>query len=149
MDDRTRREGQPVSDLVDASGPTSLIGALSKQRRTVVLAGVLAALALWIPTAFGRWEVGVFLAAGIILGLANGVFTELALMRSLESGEAFTRKQFTMTSLVRLMGISVVAIGLTVLFWPNGASVLFGLAIFHLITLVLTGIPLLKELRKA
>jgi hypothetical protein len=38
---------------------------------------------------------------------------------------------------------------LAVLFWPAGAMVLVGLAFFHLITLVFTGLPLLKEIRKA
>lgn len=131
------------------SGPVTLAGAVGKQRRTVALAGVLAALGLWIPLALGYWQFGIFLAAGILIALGNGILTELSLMRSIESRDTFTRKQFTMTSLVRLMVISVVALGLTLVFWPAGAATLFGLAIFHLITLVLTGIPLLKELRKA
>ena len=39
-------------------------------------------------------------------------------------------------------------VALAAFFWPHGAAVLFGLAIFHLIALVLTGIPLLREVRK-
>ena len=35
-----------------------------------------------------------------------------------------------------------------VLVWPDGVGLLLGLAIFRLIALVMTGIPLLRELKK-
>ena len=41
----------------------------------------------------------------------------------------------------------MVAVGVAVLFWPDGIGLLLGLAIFRLIALVMTGIPLLKELK--
>ncbi len=92
---------------------------------------------------------GVFVAAGVVLGLINLALTEVSLLRSVEGGDLLTRKQFAMSSFVRLMGISLVAVVLAVIFWPDGASILLGVALFHLIALVLTGIPLLKEIRKA
>lgn len=131
------------------SGSVTLVRAAGNQRRAVALAGVMAAAGLWIPLVMGRWQVGIFLAAGVVVGLANAVLTELSLMRSLEDRDAFTRKQFTVTSLVRLMAISAVAVVLALVFWPDGAATLVGLAAFHVVTLVLTGIPLLKELHKA
>ena len=42
---------------------------------------------------------------------------------------------------------SVVALGAAVAFWPAGIGLLLGLAIFRLISLVMTAIPLLKELK--
>jgi len=41
----------------------------------------------------------------------------------------------------------VVAIGCAVAFWPSGIGLLLGLAVFRLIALVMTTIPLLKELK--
>jgi hypothetical protein len=42
----------------------------------------------------------------------------------------------------------VVAVGIAVMFWPDGIALLLGLAVFRLIALVMTGLPLLKELKK-
>lgn len=128
---------------------TPMLRAADNQRRAALLALVLAVGAFWVSVPLGRWPVGVFVSVGIALGLVNQVLTELSLLRSIEGGELLTRGQFAMTSLLRLVGISVVAAVLAVAFWPDGATVLIGLAIFHLIVLVLTGLPLLREMRKA
>jgi hypothetical protein len=132
---------------VSAAPP--LARAVAKQRRAVVLAVALAAASIWIAVPLGRWQAGLFVAAGIALGLVNHVLTELSLLRAVEGDDLLTRKQFAMSSFVRLMAVSLVAVVLTVAFWPAGAMVLVGLAFFHLVTLVFTGLPLLKEIRKA
>ncbi len=126
-----------------------LVRAAGHQQRAAILAAALMVGALWITIPLGRWQVGVFVAAGVVLGLINLALTEVSLLRSVEGGDLLTRKQFAMSSFVRLMGISLVAVVLAVIFWPDGASILLGVALFHLIALVLTGIPLLKEIRKA
>jgi hypothetical protein len=123
--------------------------AMRNQRRALLLAAVLAFGAFWIALGLGEWQIGVFVSVGVVLGYGNGLFTEAFLLRSAEGEELLSRKQFAISSLVRLMAISLVALALTVAFWPTGATVLAGLAVFHLIALVLTGLPLLKELRQA
>lgn len=127
----------------------SLAKVVRGQRRTIAFGGILAGLAIWGLGAFGYLAIGLFFTVGVALELANRLLTELTLLKAVESGELPSRKQYGMGALVRLMGITVIAGTLTVVFWPDGAGVLFGLALFHLIALVLTGIPLLKELRKA
>ncbi len=122
--------------------------AARNQKRAALLALCLSIAALWIAIPMGEWKIGVFIALGFVLGLINHLLTELTLLRSVEGGEEVTRKQFAMSSLVRLLGISLVAFALAVVFWPDGATVLVGLALFHLMTLVFTGIPLIKELKK-
>jgi len=52
------------------------------------------------------------------------------------------------TTLLRLLVLTVVAVGIAVLVWPDGVGLLLGLAIFRLIALLMTGIPLLRELKK-
>ena len=125
--------------------------ALRNQRRALILAAVLAFGSFWIAFGLGDWRIGVFVSIGVLLGYANGLLTEAILIRTTEadSDDMLSRKQFAISALVRLMAISLVAIVLTVAFWPIGATVLAGLAIFHLLALVLTGLPLLKELRQA
>lgn len=126
-----------------------LTRAVRNQDRAALLALGLVIAALWISIPMGEWKIGVFLGAGVVLGLVNHMLTELFLLRSVESSDLITRKQYAMSSLVRLLGVSLVAVVLAVAFWPDGATVLVGLAVFHMITLVLTGIPLLKEIKKA
>lgn len=126
-----------------------LVEAVKRQRRAMLLALALAVAALWISIPMGRWEVGVFVAVGAGLGLVNHLLTEASLVRSVDAGDLLTRKQYALSSLVRLLGISLVAVALAVVFWPDGATVLLGLALFHTIALVLTGLPLLREIKNS
>ncbi len=127
----------------------SFVTVARDQKRAVVLACMMAAASLWVAIPLGRWQVGVFLSAGFMLGLVNHIATELSLKRSVDSGEAMSRTQFASSAFFRLMGVSLVAVALTIAFWREGGATLFGLAIFRLIALVLTGLPLLRELKKA
>jgi hypothetical protein len=126
----------------------SIVRSVRNQRRALMMAGFLVIAAIWISIPLGEWQNGLFFAIGLVLGAINHVLTEHVLLRSVEAGDLPTRKQYAASSLFRLLGVSGVAIALTAFFWPHGAAVLFGLAIFHLIALVLTGIPLLREVRK-
>jgi hypothetical protein len=65
----------------------------------------------------------------------------------LTAGGQPTRGQITRATIVRLSILAVVAIGAAVTFWPDGVGLLLGLAIFRLVALVMTTIPLLKELK--
>lgn len=130
-------------------GKPSLMQVVRKQRRLVVLAIVLAVLVALGSSGVGHLQVGLLAAAGILLGLLNGLLTELTLLRAVDSGELPNKREYAMSSVARLLALSLAAVVLTVVFWPYGAATLFGLAFFHLITVVLTGIPVLKELRKA
>lgn len=123
--------------------------AVGEQKRAALLALGMAAAGLWVTVPMGRWQLGVFLAVGVVLGFVNHIFTELSLRRMVDSGELVSRAQFATSALVRLMAVSLAAVAVTVLFWPNGAGALFGLALFRLVALILTGIPLLSELKKA
>jgi hypothetical protein len=123
--------------------------AAANQRRTAILAAALAVASLLLCAANGLWQIGLFIAVGVLLGLANSVMTELSMVRFTQRGDLLSRRQFALSALVRLTGVSLVAVVLAVAFWPTGATVLVGLAVFQLITVVFTGLPLLKELRKA
>ena len=125
----------------------SIARSMRNQKRALLTAGLLIVGAIWISIPLGEWRGGVFLSIGIVLGALNHLLTEHFLLRSVESGELPTRKQYAAGSAVRLLGISGIAVVLALVFWPHGAAVLFGLAIFHLIALVFTGIPLLREVR--
>lgn len=122
---------------------------LHNQRRVMILAGIFSAAAIYLSAVFGHWPVGIFIAIGIVLATSNQLLTELSVLRAVESGEEFSRKQYGSASLVRLLCISVVAAAVCVVFWKSGgAAVLGGLAGFHMIVLMAVALPLLKELKK-
>jgi len=117
------------------------------QRKTIVVAAVLAIAAYWVLGQLGEWTLAGCIAGGVGLGLLNHLATEYWLLRVITSGEQPTRTKLAMSTLVRLLVLSVVAVGIAVWFWPDGIGLLFGLAIFRLIALVMTTMPLLKELK--
>ena len=145
---------QPMSDATADTGPVparekaSLWRVLRDQKKTILVAVVMVVATYWIAGQFGEWELAGCIAGGVLLGLANHLMTEHWLLRIITSGAEPTRGQMVATTLVRLGMLTVVAVGAAVVFWPNGIGLLLGLAIFRLIALVMTGLPLLKELKQ-
>ncbi|GAB3764545.1 hypothetical protein FB382_000911 [Nocardioides ginsengisegetis] len=127
----------------------SVVRVVRDQKKTVVVALVLVVATYWIAGQLGEWRLAACIAAGIGLGLLNHLVTEFWLLKLISSGEEPTRSKIAVSTFIRLAALSVVAVAIAVMFWPDGIGLLLGLAIFRLIALVMTGIPLLKELNKA
>lgn len=121
---------------------------LRDQKKTIAVAVVMVVATYWIAGQFGEWELAGCISGGVLLGLVNHVMTERWLLRIITSGAQPTRSQMIASTLTRLGVLTVVAVGAAVVFWPNGIGLLLGLAIFRLIALVMTGLPLLKELKQ-
>jgi hypothetical protein len=117
------------------------------QRKAITVALVLMAASFWVIGPLGRWTLAGCVAGGILLGLLNHLATELWLFKLISSGEERTRNQMIGQTLVRLLILTVVAVGIAVMFWPDGVGLLLGLAVFRLIALVMTSVTLLKELK--
>lgn len=120
---------------------------LSAQRKVIMVAAVLVVADYWILIQLGDWTLAGCIAGGILLGLANHLVTEFWLLKLLVSGARPTKKNLAISTMSRLAVLSVVAVGSAVAFWPSGIGLLLGLAVFRLIALVMTTIPLLKELK--
>lgn len=118
------------------------------QRKSVIVAAAMIVASFWVAGPFGEWLLAGCISAGVVLGLANHLATEHWLLKTITSGEETSRGEMTAATLIRLAVLSVVAVGVAVAFWPAGIGLLLGLAIFRLIALVMTTIPLLKELKK-
>ncbi len=129
------------------AGSASWWRVVRDQRKTILVAVVLSVAAYWVLGQLGEWRLAGCIAGGIGLGLLNHLATEYWLLRIISSGEEPTRNKLAMSTLLRLLVLTVVAVGIAVWFWPDGIGLLFGLAIFRLIALVMTTMPLLKELK--
>lgn len=118
------------------------------QRKIELVALGLMVFSLWFRQ-LGTWTLPIALASGVLLGLLNHLVTEYWLLRIIAGGHQPTRGQMTRATIVRLSVLVVVAVGVAVALWNHGdgIGVLLGLAIFRLIALVMTTIPLLKELK--
>ena len=129
-------------------GQASIGRVVRDQRKTIVVAVVLAAAAYWVLGQLDEWTLAGCIAGGVGLGLLNHLVTEYWLLRLITSGEQPTRNRLMASTFVRLLILSVVAVGIAAKFWPEGIGLLLGLALFRLIALVMTGLPLLKELKQ-
>ena len=118
------------------------------QKKTIFVAIGLSVAAYWVLGQLGEWTLAGCLAMGVGLGLLNHLATEYWLLRIITSGEEPTRNRLAMSTMARLVVVTVVAVAIAVWFWPDGIGVFFGLAVFRLIAIVMTTAPLLKELRK-
>jgi hypothetical protein len=125
----------------------SVLTVVRDQRKTVLVALGLAVAAYWIIGQLGEWRLAACLSIGIGLGLVNHLATEYWLLRIITSGEQPSRGQMIRATMVRLVGLTAVAVGLAVWLWPDGIGLLLGLAIFRILALMMTSVTLLKELK--
>ena len=146
----TQPVSQPAADQAPGAAPqkAGLLRVVRDQKKTIAVAAVMVVATYWIAGQFGEWELAGCIAGGVLLGLVNHLMTERWLLGIISSGAQPTRGQMIASTLTRLGALTVVAVGAAVLFWPNGIGLLLGLAIFRLIALVMTGLPLLKELKQ-
>jgi hypothetical protein len=132
---------------VAAPKRASVLKVVRDQRKTVLVALGLAVASYWIIGQLGEWRLAGCLSLGIGLGLVNHLATEYWLLRIISAGEQPTRGQMIRATMVRLVGLTAVAVGLAVWLWPDGIGLLLGLAIFRILALMMTSVTLLKELK--
>ena len=130
-------------------GERASIGRVIKdQRKAIVVALGLAIAVYWVAGQLDKWTLAGCIAGGIGLGLVNHLATEYWLLRIITSGEQPSRNEMIFATVARLTVLTAVAVTIAVVFWPDGIGLLLGLAIFRLVALVMTSVPLLKELKK-
>ena len=132
----------------DVTPPKASLWRVVKDQRKIELVALgLMVASFWIVGQLGEWRLAACIAVGVGFGLVNHLATEYWLLKLISSGAQPSRNQMIMSTVIRLTVLTVLAVGVAVLFWPDGIGLLLGLAIFRLIALVMTTIPLLKELK--
>ncbi len=114
--------------------------------RLFVTSLMLTAAAVAIAASLGHPKVGVFFGVGLLLGLLNA----LGVQRSVESitAEAHPlKKKMALNSAGRLMVITVIGLTIAFVFRPAGLGVVFGLALFQVLLVLTTALPVMKKLR--
>ena len=109
---------------------------------SLVLTVVAIAVAGWL----GHPLVGVFFGVGLLLGLLNA----LGVQRSVASITADAhplKKKMALNSATRLLFVTVVGLTVAFVFRPAGLGVVFGLALFQVLLVLSTALPVWKTLR--
>lgn len=114
--------------------------------RLLAICCVLTALALVLSGLAGHLLFGLFFGIGLGLGLLNAVLVQ----RSVESVTADAhplKRKMALNSATRLLVITVVGLTIAFVFRPLGLGVVFGLALFQVLLVLSTALPVWKKIR--
>jgi len=121
------------------------VSAIANLRRSSVIGAGFGAIAIAVTSLEGHPVMGVFFAVGLALGALNTFLLQRSVL-VFARGQA-SKKRVQLGVLMRLGGITAVAIGLALLIHPDGLGVFAGLALFQLLLLVGAAVPLLRTMR--
>ncbi len=119
---------------------------LATFRRAVIMAGVVTAVAVVVLVLVGYPLFGLFLVVGVALGTLNMWLAVRSVARFATSRPSKAR--FSGSVLGRLAVITVVALVMAWLVRPAGMAVFAGLALFQVLAIVSSMLPLIKEIRQ-
>ena len=115
--------------------------------RLLLICIALTAVAVGAAAALGHVSFGLFFGVGLGLGLLNAVLVQ----RSVESITADAhplKRKMALNSATRLLVITVIGLTIAFIFRPTGLGVVFGLALFQVLLVLTTALPVMKALRK-
>ncbi|MFZ0835566.1 MAG: ATP synthase subunit I [Mycobacterium sp.] len=115
--------------------------------RLLLICIALTAVAVGASAALGHPSLGMFFGVGLGLGLLNAVLVQ----RSVESITADAhplKRKMALNSAARLLVITVIGLTIAFIFRPTGLGVVFGLALFQVLLVLTTALPVMKALRK-
>lgn len=114
--------------------------------RLLVISLVLTVFAVAVAGSLRHPMVGVFFGAGLLLGLLNAVGVQRSVAAITAEAHPL-KKKMAMNSASRLLIITVIGLGVAFVFRPAGLGVVFGLALFQVLLVVSTALPVWKKLR--
>lgn len=114
--------------------------------RLLVTSAAIAAVAIAAAAFSGHLMVGVFFGVGLLLGLLNALLVRRS-VASITAKEHPMKSTMALNSATRLAVITVVGFVIAYIFRPAGLGVMFGLALFQVVLVLSTALPVWKKLR--
>ncbi|OBI14945.1 hypothetical protein A5714_12985 [Mycobacterium sp. E2462] len=114
--------------------------------RLFAISVALTAVAVALAAMSGHLMVGVFFGVGLLLGLLNAVLVRRS-VASITAKDHPLKSTMAVNSATRLAVITVLGLIIAFLFRPSGLGVLFGLALFQVLLVASTALPVWKKLR--
>ena len=90
---------------------------------------------------------GAFFGVGLLLGLLNALLVRRS-VGAITAQEHPLKRSMAFNSVSRLTVITVVGLVIAYVFRPNGLGVVFGLALFQVLLVFSTALPIWKKLRE-
>jgi ATP synthase I chain len=107
---------------------------------------VLAALATLAAGLLGHVMVGVFFGIGLGLGLLNALLVQRSVEAITADAHPLKRKM-ALNSATRLLVMTVIGLTIAFIFRPQGLGVVFGMALFQVVLVISTALPVMKKIR--
>ena len=114
--------------------------------RLFVISAGITAVAMLAAGLLGHVMVGVFFGVGLLLGLLNALLVRRS-VESITTRDHPLKRSMALNSASRLAIITVVGLVIAYVFRPAGLGVVFGLALFQLLLVAATALPVWKQLR--
>lgn len=114
--------------------------------RLFAISVVLTAVAVAIAAYLGNPMVGVFFGVGLLLGLLNALGVQRS-VAAITAEEHPLKKKMATNSATRLLVITTIGLTIAFVFRPAGLGVVFGLALFQVLLVLTTALPVWKKLR--
>ena len=116
-------------------------------KRPLVFVVVIGVLAMGVTVYIGRPLLGALIVLGMLLGLLNIKLVQRAVAR-VTAEDHPSKQRMAYSSASRLLIITAVALVIAFLLRPDGIGVFVGLAIFQVILVLNTTVPVVKGLRQ-
>jgi hypothetical protein len=107
---------------------------------------VLAGLATLAAELLGHVLVGVFFGIGLGLGLLNALLVQRSVEAITADAHPLKRKM-ALNSATRLLVMTVIGLTIAFIFRPQGLGVVFGMALFQVVLVISTALPVMKKIR--
>ena len=115
--------------------------------RLFVISIAITAVAIAAAALTGHPMVGVFFGVGLLLGLLNAILVQRS-VASITAKEHPLKSSMALNSATRLAVITVIGLIIAFVFrHAGGLGVLFGLALFQVLLVLSTALPVWKKLR--
>jgi hypothetical protein len=114
--------------------------------RLFVICLVLTAGATLAGGLTGHLMVGVFFGVGLLLGLLNALLVKRS-VESITAKDHPLKSSMALNTASRLAVITVIGLIIAFVFRPTGLGVVFGLALFQVLLVATTALPVWKKLR--
>jgi hypothetical protein len=114
--------------------------------RLLAISIAITAVAVLAAGLSGHLMVGVFFGVGLLLGLLNALLVRRS-VEAITARDHPLKRSMALNSASRLAIITIVGLIIAYVFRPAGLGVVFGLALFQVLLVVSTALPVWKKLR--
>jgi len=114
--------------------------------RLLVISVGITAVAMLAAGLSGHLMVGVFFGIGLLLGLLNALLVRRS-VASITARDHPLKSSMAINSASRLAIITILGLIIAYVFRPAGLGVVFGLALFQVLLVASTALPVWKKLR--